>query len=68
MVPHLSAKQVNNEDLHQQLGRQTLTAIVTPLESVYQGFHAGLAQLHGMINCQAQIPSYRRGTFVKVSF
>ena len=63
----LSAKQVSNEDLDQQLGRQTLAALVTPLEPIDQGFHAGSPQLHGMINCHAQIPSYHRGSFVKVS-
>lgn len=54
----LSAKQVNNEDLDHQLGPQTLTALLTLLEPIDQGFHAGSAQLHGMINCYAQIPSY----------
>lgn len=63
----LSAKQVNNEDLDHQLGPQTLTALLTPLEPIDQGFHAGSAQLHGMINCYAQIPSYHWGSFVKAS-
>lgn len=57
---------MNNEDLDHQLGPQTLTAL-TPLEPIDQGFPAGSAQLHGMINCYAQIPSYHRGSFVKVS-
>lgn len=46
----LSAKHVNNEDLDQQLGPQTLTALVTPSEPIDQGFHAGSARLHGTIN------------------
>lgn len=63
----LSAKQVNNEDLDQQLGLQTLTALRAPLVPIDQGFHAGSARLHGMINCCAQIHSYHRGSFVKVN-
>lgn len=54
----LSAKQVNNEDLDHQLGPQTLTALLTPLELIDQGFRAGSAQLSGKINCHAQIPSH----------
>lgn len=54
----LSAKEVNNEDLDHQLGPQTLTALLPPLELIDQGFHAGSAQLHGMINCHAQIHSF----------
>lgn len=63
----LSAKQVNNEDLDHQLWPQTLTALFTPLEPIDQGFHASSARLRGMINRQAQIPSYHWGSFVKVS-
>ena len=63
----LSAKQVNNEDLDHQLGPQTLTALLTPLELIDPGFHAGSARLGGMINCRAQSPSYHPGPFVKVS-
>lgn len=63
----LSAKQVNNEDLDHQLWPQTLTALLTPLEPIDQGFHASSARLHRMINCQAQIPRYYWGSFVKVS-
>lgn len=63
----LSAKQVNNEDLDHQLWPQTLTALLTPLEPIDQGFHASSAQLRRMINCQAQIPSYHWGSFVKLS-
>lgn len=62
----LSAKQVNNEDLDHQLGPQTLTALLTPLELIDQGFRAGSAQLSGKINCHAQIPSYHWDSFVKV--
>lgn len=63
----MSAKQVNNEDLDHQLRPQTFTGLLTPLEPIDQGFHAGSAQLHGMINCIVQIPSYHLGSFVKVS-
>lgn len=62
----LSAKQVNNEDLHHQLAAPALTALLTPLEPIDQGFRAGSAQLSRKINCHAQIPSYHRGSFVKV--
>lgn len=62
----LSAKQVNNEDLDHQLRPQTFMALLTPLEPIDQGFHAGSTQLHGMINCILQIPSDHLGSFVKV--
>lgn len=39
----LSAKQVSNEDLDNQLGAQTLTALFTPLGPIDHGFHAGSA-------------------------
>lgn len=54
----LSAKQVSNEDLDHQLGPQTLTALLTPLEPIDQGFRAGSAQPSGKINRHTQIPSY----------
>lgn len=39
----LSSKQVNNEDLDNQLGSQILTALLTLLETIDHDFHAGLA-------------------------
>lgn len=50
----MSAKEVNNEDL----GPQTLTALLKTLKLIDQHFHAGSSQLHGMINCNAQICGY----------
>lgn len=50
----MSAKEVNNEDL----GPQALTALLTTLKLIDQHFHAGSSQIHGMINCNAQIHSY----------
>lgn len=38
----LSSKQVNNEDLDNQLGSQILTALLTLLETIDHDFHAGL--------------------------